>query len=50
MDELPKTTTGKIIRGQVVDLATKMFKIAKENDNVIKSFLLDIPEQFRQSI
>lgn len=50
VDSIPKTHTGKHIRGQATKLATQLFDKLKENDPVIKLFLSDIPEQFRKLI
>lgn len=50
VESLPTTHNGKLIRRQITELATEMFKTAKENDPDIQSYLKDIPEEFRKLI
>lgn len=47
---VPKTHSGKPIRSQITDLATEMFKAAKENDSDIQSYISDFPREFRKLI
>lgn len=47
IDALPKTNSGKPMRPKIIAMATELFKTAKQNDPIIKSFLMDIPVGFQ---
>lgn len=50
VEALPKTPTGKPIRREIAEIATGRFQSMKETDPDIKSYLMDIPEEFRKLI
>ena len=50
VDSLPKTPSGKVIRGKVTELATEIFHKAGINDPDIQSYIADIPEYVRKLI
>lgn len=49
VDALPKTNSGKPLRPKITAMAAEYFKMAKQNDP-IKAFLMDIPEEFQHLI
>lgn len=50
VDSLEKNLNGKLMRKTVTEMATALFKAAKNNDPDIQSYLQDIPEEFRKMI
>lgn len=50
VDSIPKTPTGKFVRKQATEIATKLFETAKNTDKDVRQYLLDIPENFRKII
>lgn len=50
VESLPKTGTGKLVRREIIKIATKLYEEAKHNDPDIQSYASDIPEAFRKLI
>lgn len=51
VDSFAKTLSGKAIRKEITELASKMFKSTRDNEDAeIHSYLSDIPEEFRKFI
>lgn len=50
VDELTKNHNGKLIRREITKLAVREFRLAKENDAEVQSFLDDFPDEFRAII
>lgn len=50
VDSMPKTNSGKVIRREVMEMASEFFKTARNTDPHIQSYLQEIPEDFRDLI
>lgn len=50
VDKLLKNHNGKLIRREISKYATQQFRLARENDAELRSYLEDIPEEFRAVI
>lgn len=50
VNSLPKTTSGKPMHSKIVEITAELFNVAKYNDPIVKSFLMDIPTEFKHLI
>lgn len=49
-DHLPRTHSAKLIRREIAKSVTEKFRLARENDAELRSYLTDMPEEFRNIV
>lgn len=50
VDSLPRTKNGKLLRKEITDIATEMFRAIMDTDADIQSHLSEIPLEFRKLV
>lgn len=50
VDSLPKTNSGKYIRKEITDTVKGMFNATKDTDPLLKSYLSDIPDDYKRLV